>query len=93
VAFLGSRDAKSLFTRWGIIKKTFSVVHRLENATGGDGVADYVTDNPDQTLLEKLGERLKVAATRMHIENLKAPEYHAWVEDPVNGLYAILAGL
>lgn len=92
-AFLGARESKALFERWGTIKKTFAVVHQLENTTGGNGVADYVNDDPNQTLLEKLAMRLDYAATRMRIENLKAAEYHAWVEDPVDGLYALLSRL
>lgn len=89
---MGSRDAKSLFERWGIIKRTYTVVRQLENATGGDGVADFVSSDPEQTLLEKLGRRLDRASRRgMQIHNLKVSEYHAWVKDPVNGLYAILS--
>lgn len=90
-AFMGAREPKSLHDRWGIIKKTFAVVHRLETATGGNGDADHANEDSNQTMLEKLGSRLHSASKHMRIENLTPKDYLFWVEDSVDGLYALLA--
>ncbi|QRV94426.1 hypothetical protein RhiJN_22444 [Ceratobasidium sp. AG-Ba] len=87
--FHGAREGAALFGRWGVIKKQFAVIERLESATGGNGVADYASDNPEQSIIEKLGERM--TASRFQLEGLKAPEYYVWIKDPVNGMFATLS--
>ncbi|CAE7104505.1 unnamed protein product [Rhizoctonia solani] len=92
--FKQSRDPGALQVRYmTVLRAKFRLIEKLENATGGNGDADYAIDDPEQAILEKLGIRLDRAAQRNKGQNMTAAEYYAWIKDPQDGLYAKLSDL